>query len=152
MMQKQTTSMLQPYDQGLIRSLKAYYWDKLAHLLLTKEAKDVSLCEGLRVTELNEAVSEVQGYSDEFSDVADLVDIETTSKDLTVYIDVITNNTLEEAGSEGREDGINERYPVNDKSSTTISKYLHDMGNITRGYILSTGKVTNSVSEVEQVL
>ena len=47
MLPKLTTSMIQPCDQGVIRSSKANYRTKLSHLLLNKEAKDDSLYEGL---------------------------------------------------------------------------------------------------------
>ena len=120
MLPKRTTSMLQPCDQGVIRSLKANYRVKLAHLLLNKEAKDVSLYEGLMmvrsawrksgllscVTEQKEAVNEAQDNSDEFSDVADLEDLETTIEDPTVDIDVIIDKMAEEAKSEDSDDDI----------------------------------------------
>ena len=44
---KLTTSILLPSDQGVILSLEANYRVKLSHLLLNKEARDVSLYEGL---------------------------------------------------------------------------------------------------------
>ena len=179
MLPKRTTSMLQPCDQGVIRSLKANYRVKLTHLLLTKEAKDVSLYEGLmmvrsawelnvsseviknawrksgllsRVAEQNEAVNQVQDYSDEFSDVADLEDFETTSEEPTVDIDMIIDNMVEEARSEDSDEDIDEQYPVNDESPPTISECLQAMRNITRCFIFSTGEVPNAVTEVEQAL
>ena len=179
MLPKRTTSMLQPCDQGVIRSLKANYRVKLAHLLLNKEAKDVSLYEGLMmvrsawelnvsgeviknawwksgllscVTEQNEAVNEAQDNSDEFSDVVDLEDLETTSEDPTVDIDVIIDKMAEEAKSEDSDDDIDGKYPVNDESPPTISECLQAIRNISRRFIASTGEVPNAVTEVEQAL
>ena len=47
MLPKNTTSKLQPCDQGCIRSLKAHYRRRLTGLVMHKEAKDVSLYEKL---------------------------------------------------------------------------------------------------------
>ncbi|KAI6649962.1 Tigger transposable element-derived protein 4-like [Oopsacas minuta] len=52
MLPKNTTAKLQPCDQGVIRSLKAHYRGKLARLILNKEAKSVSLYEGLCMVRL----------------------------------------------------------------------------------------------------
>ena len=43
MLPKNTTSRLQPCNQGVIRSLKAYSRQRLLRLLFHKEAKDISL-------------------------------------------------------------------------------------------------------------
>ena len=48
---KNTTSKLQPCEQGVIRSLKYQYSQKLSVLLLTKNAKNVSLYEALQIVE-----------------------------------------------------------------------------------------------------
>ena len=47
MLPKNTTSCLQPCDQGVIKSLKSHYRSKLARLVLNKETNFVSLHEGL---------------------------------------------------------------------------------------------------------
>ena len=47
MLPKNTTSRLQPCDQGVIRSLKAYSRQRLLRLLLHKEAKNILLYEAL---------------------------------------------------------------------------------------------------------
>ena len=47
MLPKNTTSNLQPCDAGVIRSMKAHYRARLTRFLVYKEAKDVSLYEGL---------------------------------------------------------------------------------------------------------
>ena len=47
MLPKNITSNLQPCDAGVIRSMKAHYNARLTRFLVYKEAKDVSLYEGL---------------------------------------------------------------------------------------------------------
>ena len=97
-------------------------------------------------------MNEAQDNSDEFSDVADLEDLETTSEDPTVDIDVIIDKMAEEAKSEDSDDDIDGQYPVNDESPPTISECLQAIRNISRRFIASTGEVLNAVTEVEQAL
>ena len=171
MLPQSATSKVQPCDQGVIRSLKASYREKLARLLLTKEAKKVSLYEGLmmvraswsNVTEqvvrncwkksgltFEESAAEVvEMFPEEVDRMADYEDQEPVAEEPETNLDVILAEMhpceIDEPMSESDEEEPEPTLP-------TTTECLAFLRQIRNRFIFSTGEAPDSIIELEQGL
>lgn len=179
MLPPNTSSKLQPCDQGVIRSLKAHYRGKLARLLIHKAAKDVTLYEGLQmvraawannVTEVTiknawlksgirkEQIREQMDTTDctllenqnDLEQLAAIEDKEPVAETTSLDIDSIIDCTMEEQKEYNLDS--DEESIENSPAPPSVSECLKMMDLVSKRFILSSGDEPVCVTDVKQAL
>lgn len=179
MLPPNTSSKLQPCDQGVIRSLKAHYRGKLARLLIHKAAKDVSLYEGLQMVrsawannvtedtiknawrksglrkeqipeEMDDTDCAMSESENDLVQIAAIEDNEPVAEDSPLDINSIIDDMMEKEQEENLDS--EEDSIENNPPPPSVSECLKMMDSVSKRFILSSGDVPICVTDVKQAL